>query len=116
MKLYEFRFLEGKLKSTEYEVKETSKQYTVLNGYIGYNYISRISKDLIGKALDSKWNGVFCFFTENDIESARKILIDFLENNKIPSCEESVKKAKEQLAKAKNELEYLKVLKESLGE
>jgi hypothetical protein len=116
MKLYEFRFAKGKLDSTEYEVKETAKQYAILHGRIEYNYLSRIPKDLIGKALDDKWNGVSCILTENDIESARKILINFWENNKIPSCEESVKKAKEQLTKAKNELEHLKMLKESLGE
>lgn len=110
MKLYEFIFAEGKLESTEYEVKETVKQYKILNGRIKYNCLSRISKDLIGKALD-EWMGVSCILIENDIESARKILINFWENNKIPSCEESVKKAKEQLVKAKNELEYLKRLK-----
>lgn len=111
MKLYEFRFAEGRLESAEYDVKETSKQYTILNGRIEYNYLTRVSKDLVGKALDSKWNGVFCLLTENNIDSARKILINFWESNKIPSCEISVKKAKEQLLKAKNELEYLKKLK-----
>ena len=108
MKLYEFTLEKGKLESKEYEVKETAKQYATLHGHINYNCISRIPKELIGKALNGGFWGISCILTENDIETARKVFIDYWENKKIPGCENGVRVANEMLEKAKNELEYLK--------
>lgn len=110
MKLYEFYFANEKLECTEHEVKETPKQYTVLKRYIRYNALSRISKELIGKALDDGYNTISCLLLENNIETATKIFIKYWENNKIPKCETQIKHANDKLEKAKNELNYLKTL------
>lgn len=110
-KLYEFKLRKGKLESLEYEVKETEKQYKILQGYTTYNCLSRISKDLIGKALNGGYFGISCILTEDNVEIAKNILIHYWENTKIPSCEKGVQIANEELKKAKEELAYLKKLK-----
>jgi len=111
MKLFEFSFKNGILRSNEYEVTETLKQYKKTEGRFGYRYNLTISKDLIDTVLCEKYSKAYYYYSvKDDIKIALQEFIDYLKNNIIVDCESKVNAANKSLDEAKQELEILQSL------
>ena len=95
MKLYEYVLEEGNVSTIEH-------------GHIKYNNVTTIPKEKIGEVLTSNWTGTTCLLTEHNIQKAKQIFAWYLENTKIPSCENTIKIATNALERAKKDMKLLK--------
>lgn len=108
MILYEFCLRKQELTLKSYEVKETAKSLSCINGgYITYRCLQRLPKESLNTVLDGEYWGYLFYSYNNDLENAKKAFAEYYRNIVIPNKEEKVNKALKEKELAVAELQLL---------
>lgn len=97
MKLYWYELKNGEIKQSEYEVKETMKQYKSLE-YTFPNWYMIIGKSDIGKIL-KRCGEMYVYFTEKNLGKARDLFVE--------AQKKAIERTKNQIEKLEDEIEEL---------